>query len=83
MNPNSNFSELLSVFDVLGVRYLVVGGFIRQAEPSAGHELCWHHPKLWSLFPEGRRGRASSAVASGIESRWSVTFPKRCPLSNG
>ncbi|MFN0103698.1 MAG: nucleotidyltransferase [Bryobacteraceae bacterium] len=27
MNPNSNFSELLSLFEELGVRYLVVGGY--------------------------------------------------------
>ena len=27
MNPNSNFSELLSLFDGLEVKYLVVGGY--------------------------------------------------------
>lgn len=25
---------------------------IRQHRDSAGHELCWHHPKLWGLLPE-------------------------------
>jgi hypothetical protein len=25
---------------------------IRQHRDSAGHELCWHHPALWSLLPE-------------------------------
>ena len=25
---------------------------IRQHRDSSGHELCWHHPKLWSLLPE-------------------------------
>ena len=25
---------------------------IRQHRDSTGHELCWHHPKLWSLLPE-------------------------------
>jgi len=25
---------------------------IRQHRDSTGHELCWHHPKLWGLLPE-------------------------------
>jgi hypothetical protein len=25
---------------------------IRQHRDSTGHELCWHHPALWSLLPE-------------------------------
>ena len=25
---------------------------IRAHRDSTGHELCWHHPKLWSLLPE-------------------------------
>lgn len=25
---------------------------IRAHRDSAGHELCWHHPQLWSLLPE-------------------------------
>jgi hypothetical protein len=25
---------------------------IRQHRDSTGQELCWHHPKLWSLLPE-------------------------------
>jgi len=25
---------------------------IREHRDSSGHELCWHHPKLWSLLPE-------------------------------
>jgi hypothetical protein len=24
---------------------------IRQHRDSSGHELCWHHPQLWSLLP--------------------------------
>jgi hypothetical protein len=24
---------------------------IRQHRDSSGHELCWHHPALWSLLP--------------------------------
>ena len=25
---------------------------IREHRDSSGHELCWHHPQLWSLLPE-------------------------------
>jgi hypothetical protein len=32
------------------VRKLRVG--IRAHRDSTGHDLCWHHPALWSLLPE-------------------------------
>ena len=25
---------------------------IREHRDSTGHELCWHHPKMWALLPE-------------------------------
>lgn len=25
---------------------------IRRHRDSTGHDLCWHHPALWSLLPE-------------------------------
>ena len=25
---------------------------IRQHRDRSGHDLCWHHPALWSLLPE-------------------------------
>ncbi|PSJ37648.1 hypothetical protein C7I55_21520 [Sphingomonas deserti] len=25
---------------------------VRAHRDSSGHELCWHHPQLWSLLPE-------------------------------
>jgi hypothetical protein len=25
---------------------------IREHRDSSGHQLCWHHPALWSLLPE-------------------------------
>ncbi len=25
---------------------------IREHRDSTGHDLCWYHPKLWSLLPE-------------------------------
>ena len=32
---------------------------IRAHRDSSGHDLCWHHPKLWGLLPE----RIEPAVA--------------------
>jgi hypothetical protein len=26
---------------------------IRKHRDSTGNELCWHHPDLWGLLPEG------------------------------
>jgi len=25
---------------------------IREHRDNTGHELCWHHPRLWGLLPE-------------------------------
>jgi len=25
---------------------------VRRHRDSSGHELCWHHPDLWSLLPD-------------------------------
>jgi hypothetical protein len=25
---------------------------IREHRDSSGHDLCWHHPQMWSLLPE-------------------------------
>jgi hypothetical protein len=25
---------------------------VREHRDSSGHELCWHHPRLWGLLPE-------------------------------
>ena len=32
---------------------------IRSHRDSTGHELCWHHPQLWSVLPE----KVSPAIA--------------------
>lgn len=32
------------------VRKLRIG--IRRHRDSSRHELCWHHPQLWSLLPD-------------------------------
>lgn len=26
---------------------------IRRHRDSSGHDLCWHHPRLWGLLPDG------------------------------
>jgi hypothetical protein len=35
---------------ILEIKKLRAG--IREHRDSTGHELCWHHPRLWSLLPE-------------------------------
>ncbi|MER9876105.1 hypothetical protein [Mesorhizobium sp. M0195] len=44
----------LETFDqealIAEVRKLRAG--IRQHRDATGHDLCWHHPDLWSLLPE-------------------------------
>lgn len=25
---------------------------VREHRDSSGHDLCWHHPKLWNLLPD-------------------------------
>lgn len=25
---------------------------IREHRDASGHDLCWHHPRLWGLLPE-------------------------------
>jgi hypothetical protein len=25
---------------------------VREHRDSTGHDLCWHHPRLWALLPE-------------------------------
>ncbi|OAH12748.1 hypothetical protein [Streptomyces jeddahensis] len=35
---------------VAEVRRLRTG--IREHRDSSGHDLCWHHPRLWGLLPE-------------------------------
>ncbi len=38
---------------IIEVRSLRAG--IRTHRDSTGHDLCWHHPQLWSLLPEDDR----------------------------
>ena len=32
---------------------------IRAHRDSSGHDLCWHHPALWSLLPEPAQPRVA------------------------
>ena len=41
MNRDQLIQEVLKLRDA-----------IRAHRDSSGHELCWHHPKLWSQLPE-------------------------------
>ena len=43
--------EALSRAELIAqIRQLRAG--IRAHRDASGHELCWHHPQLWSLLPE-------------------------------
>ena len=43
--------EAMSRRDLIGeVKRLRAG--IREHRDSGGHDLCWHHPRLWGLLPE-------------------------------
>ncbi|MDT0186576.1 hypothetical protein Q9S36_40970 [Microbacterium sp. ARD31] len=38
--------------DRLVAEVLALRAAIRTHRDSSGHDLCWHHPDLWSLLPE-------------------------------
>ncbi len=44
--------ELLSR-DELVAEVIRLRAAIREHRDSSGHDLCWHHPALWGLLPEG------------------------------
>ena len=43
---------------------------IREHRDTTGHNLCWHHPKLWALLPgedrPGANGAGLAAVPGGL-----------------
>jgi hypothetical protein len=41
--------------DALLVEVRKLRAAIRVHRDSTGHDLCWHHPALWSLLPEKTR----------------------------
>lgn len=49
---------------------IILRNAIREHRDSTGHDLCWHHPKLWDLLPE----KADPAIAVP---EWPV-FMKGC-----
>jgi hypothetical protein len=42
---------------------------IRQHRDSTKHELCWHHPALWSLLPREDRSVADRAGVATVHGR--------------
>ncbi len=38
--------------DMLVAEVIKLRNAIREHRDASGHELCWHHPALWSLLPE-------------------------------
>ena len=38
---------------------------IRAHRDSTGHDLCWHHPQLWSLLPEKIEPAIAVAASNG------------------
>ena len=38
--------------DALAAEVRKLRAAIRKHRDSSGHDLCWHHPALWSLLPE-------------------------------
>jgi hypothetical protein len=38
--------------DALVAEVMKLRAGIREHRDSTGHDLCWHHPKLWGLLPE-------------------------------
>ena len=57
MDPDGDLQALNRDQLVAEVKRLRAG--IRAHRDSTGHDLCWHHPKLWGLLPE----RVSPQVA--------------------
>ncbi|MPZ58675.1 MAG: hypothetical protein GEU91_19730 [Rhizobiales bacterium] len=38
--------------DALVVEVKRLRAAIREHRDASGHDLCWHHPAMWSLLPE-------------------------------
>jgi hypothetical protein len=47
---DDDLSKLTKVQLIAEVIRLRAG--IRAHRDASGHELCWHHPRLWGLLPE-------------------------------
>lgn len=50
MDPDQDLENLDRQALMNEVRRLRAG--IRSHRDATGHDLCWHHPKLWDLLPE-------------------------------
>jgi hypothetical protein len=38
--------------DALVAEVKMLRAAIREHRDASGHDLCWHHPAMWSLLPE-------------------------------
>jgi hypothetical protein len=38
--------------DALLAEVIKLRAAVRRHRDSSGHDLCWHHPELWSTLPE-------------------------------
>lgn len=50
LNRDEDLEALSREELIAEIRRLRAG--IREHRDASGQELCWHHPKLWSLLPE-------------------------------
>ena len=48
--PDNDLDDKNREWLIAEVRKLRSG--IREHRDNSGHDLCWHHPKLWGLLPE-------------------------------
>lgn len=48
--PDNDLDDKSREWLIAEVRKLRSG--IREHRDNSGHDLCWHHPKLWGLLPE-------------------------------
>ena len=48
--PDSDLDDKSREWLIAEVRKL--RSAIREHRDYSGHDLCWHHPKLWGLLPE-------------------------------
>ena len=42
---------------------------IRRHRDASGHDLCWHHPKLWGVLPEKTDPLPHRANLAGVPGR--------------
>ncbi|MDP3173137.1 MAG: hypothetical protein Q8M88_01730 [Phenylobacterium sp.] len=51
MAPDQDLEDMSA--DALRVEVRRLRAAIREHRDATGHALCWHHPRMWALLPEG------------------------------